>query len=481
LPRETRKSRPAGGAGAQGSDPLGGLDLDLDDDLDSLFAEALAATEKRAARRRGGKPAAAPAPPPLPLGDEVEDTVDEEADASLHFMIDDVFDEKELKKTEPLFDDDGFFELDSTEDDIPDSIGDLESDLQAALDEEEEDDEQDLQTEMERLLAESFDLGLSEDDLPEIDEEEGDEEILAVGDSGVESVLTRGADQELERLRAQLAELSRTLSIRDLELRTAEERIETLESQMVATARQSANIGREFESFRRRTERDKEEQERFAGEKVVKEFLGVFDNLERALDHAGEARTSPLGQGVDMILGQFLSALKRCGVARVDGDPGTEFDPAVHEAIGQEHSDEVEAGRILVQMQAGFSMSGRLVRAAVVSVSQGPEPKPEPAPEPVEEEAEASAEPPPKKRKSTSTKKKKKKKKKTARSRARASAEPAPEAPPEEPARAESPEEADGDAPKEVSPDAPTEEVAAPAPKKKKKKKSKGRSSRKKA
>lgn len=482
MPREPRKSTPA----PKGGDALGGLDLDLDDDLDSLFAEALAATEKRAARRRPSKPAAAPPPPVLPLGDEAEETQDDdEADASLHFMIDDVFDESELKKVAPAFDNDGFFELDSIEDDVTTSIDDLESDLEAALNEDEDDDEQDLQTEMERLLAESFDLGLDEDDLPEIAEEEGDEEILAVGDDGVESVLSRGADEELDRLRNQLAELSRTLSIRDLELRTGEERIETLESQVVATARQSANIGREFEAFRRRTERDKEEQERFAGEKVVKEFLGVFDNLERALEHAGEARTSPLGQGVDMILGQFLAALKRCGVSRVDSDPGVDFDPAVHEAIGQDFSDDVEAGQILIQLQAGFSMGGRLVRAAVVSVSQGPkpEPKPEPEPEPepaeaaeAAEEAEEKPPPPPKKRKSTTSKKKKRKT--TARSRASSAARAKPP-----PAQAEAIEET-GPAQQAAAPaEAPVEEAEEPVPDPTppKKKKSKGRSSRKKS
>jgi molecular chaperone GrpE len=473
LPRETRKSRPASTSARQGGDGLGALDLDLDDDLDSLFAEALAATEKRAARRKG--PAPAPPPPKLPLSSEPEDPSDFEADASLHFMIDDVFDDGDLLVGDAALDDDGYFALDATEDDVPESIDELESDLKAALDEDEEDDEQDLQSEMERLLADSFDLGLEDDDLPEIAEEEGDEEILAVGDDGVESVLTRGADEELERLRNQLGELSRTLSIRDLELRTSEERVDTLESQMVATARQAANIGREFESFRRRTERDKKEQERFAGEKVVKEFLGVFDNLERALEHAGEARTSPLGQGVEMILGQFLSALKRCGVSLVDGDRGTEFDPAVHEAIGQEHNEEVDAGHILLQLQAGFSMGGRLVRAAVVSVSQGPRPEPAPEPEPesaaaeADETVEAATKPAPKKRKSTGARKKKKKT--TARSRAtRTVEEPEPE-------QATVAEAADAVAAAEPSPSESESKATDSASKKK----SKGRSSRKKA
>lgn len=107
---------------------------------------------------------------------------------------------------------------------------------------------------------------------------------------------------------------------------------------------------------------------------MIKEFLGVYDNLQRALDHAGAERSSPLGQGVEMILGQFMGALKRCGVERVDATPGVPFDPTFHEAVGQEPHAEIETGGIVTEMQAGFVLNGRLVRASMVTVSQGPMP-----------------------------------------------------------------------------------------------------------
>lgn len=395
MPREQRK--PASGVAESGGGEaaLGGLDLDLDDDLDSLFAEALAATEKRVARR----PAAArQQPPPQRRPVERAEPADEVGDASLHFLIDEALDDDVSFDTfgrprpapispgttppdmepppgpEPWEEavaeaDDPGGEADASGNggDV-DSIDDLEHALRAALEDDEEEGEDDLQSEMERLLAESYDLG---GELPEIEEEDEDEEILAAGDDGVH-VLTRSADEEIGKLRGQVAEMSRTLSLRDLELRTAEERIEALESQLVATARQSANIGRDFEAFRRRAERDRAELERFAGEKIVKELLGVYDNLWRALEHACEQRKGPLGEGVEMILGQFLVALRRCGTERVDVPPGTPFDPSFHEAVGQEHSDVVPAGHVLAQLQAGFTMNGRLIRAAVVQVSQGP-------------------------------------------------------------------------------------------------------------
>jgi molecular chaperone GrpE len=408
-------------SGAAPADSAGmGIDLDLDDDLDALFAEALAATEERAARtapQRSAPAAPKRVPPPVRKRQPptIEDTLDDaEADASMHFMIDDVFDKGEAAK----LDLDGYFDLDSGETDTVgdegvESIDELESDLKAALHDDDEDDEDDLQTEMERLLAESF--ALPGDELPIIHDEEDDEEILAAGDDGIE-VISRKADEELDRLRNQVAEMGRLLSIRDLELRTAEERVETLESQLVATARQNANIVREFESFRRRAERDRAEHQKFAGEKVIKEFLGVYDNLERALEHAGADRESPLGQGVAMILGQFLGALRRCDVEKIEASRGTEFDPTVHEAVGQEFNDEIPSGGILNLLQAGFSLNGRLVRAAVVNVSGGPKPKPVPVEPEAPAEDEDEERPAPKRKASTGGRKKKK----TARSRATA-------------------------------------------------------------
>lgn len=311
--------------------------------------------------------------------------------------------------------------LDSLDDSLDDSqnemaVGDfdeLDRELQAALADEDDAEEDVLQAAMERLLAESYgvkDASPGEDiSLPEIPQQDGDDEILALGDDGAMS-LEDVKDAEIASLRAQVTELSRSLTIKDLEIRTQEDRIEGLEQQVVAAARQSAAVGREFESFRRRVEREKEDLKKFAAEKVLKEFLVVFDNLDRAIQHAGDDRSTGLGKGVEMILGQFSTALRRCGVEEVPGGVGEPFDPQWHEAVGQEFSDSIEAGAIAGQMVAGFQLNGRLLRAAMVSVSRGPAPAPEPAeaPEPetpaedAETQVEAEAvEPAPKKKKRT--------------------------------------------------------------------------------
>jgi molecular chaperone GrpE len=345
---------------------------DLDDDtLDALFAEALAATEQRQQESRAPANAArsAPSQRPSPAPDP-----EDEADRSMHFVIDTGFHQSvddSLADEVPS--------LRSLEDDPHDGhdVDDLQRELHAALSDDEKADPDDLEAEMEKLLRGSLaDEGRASDEnpalaFPKIEDEDGDEEILAAGAEGIE-VISKAADAELERLRAQVAELSLALSTRDLELRTAEERTETLEAQVVQGARQLANVGRDFESFRRRAERDKEENQKFAAEKVLKDFLPVLDNLERALSHSGTERNSPLGQGVEMTQSQFGSVLRRAGVERVETAPGTPFDPSHHEAVGQEHDGAVEAGRVCRVMQAGFTIHGRLLRAAMVTISLGP-------------------------------------------------------------------------------------------------------------
>ncbi len=427
------------------------ISMDLDDpDLDAAIEQALAATEQRA-RTSARKRRNVPDLPDFDLGDDPE--------RSMHIVVD------ETEGLEDGFDflADGNEEDDEADDEFdfmslqtvaaaasgkaPRSFDDLDRELKEAISDDEEADEGDLQAEMEKLLAESFGVaGVSDDDpdlaFPDFDDQDDDdilaedhaeEEVFAAGDDGTGAVPFE-LQEENEALRGQVVELSRALSLRDLELRTAEGRVDGLEQQVVAAARQSAGVSREFEAFRRRSERDKEELQKFAGEKVLKEFLGVFDNLERALAHAGIERTGPLGHGVEMTLGQFMVALKRCGAERVPASAGTEFDPQFHEAVGQEFSEEVASGRIVHEMQAGFTLHTRLLRASMVSVSRGSEHPPAQDEAPTQQAdtvandaAEADA------------------------------TDPADEAPPAQ------------DAAEAGAVAAPTDEVAEPAPKKKKK------------
>ncbi|MEM9552877.1 MAG: nucleotide exchange factor GrpE [Acidobacteriota bacterium] len=122
----------------------------------------------------------------------------------------------------------------------------------------------------------------------------------------------------------------------------------------------------DFDNFRKRTEREKSDLRRYAVADLLKDFLGVVDNLERALGSAGGI--DDLKQGVDMILRQQLELMRRYGVRRVEAD-GQPFDPTVHEAVMRQESAEVAEPTVLQELQSGYMLHDRLLRPAMVSVA----------------------------------------------------------------------------------------------------------------
>ena len=156
----------------------------------------------------------------------------------------------------------------------------------------------------------------------------------------------------------------------------------SLESQLEAARREAEDIkerwlrsAADLENFRRRAAKEREEIQKFANERLLRDFLPVYDDLERALGAVAGAEGEAVEQlrgGVDMVRKKFLQQLERHGVESFDS-VGETFDPARHDAIQQAHSNEVEAGRILEELQRGFMLHGRLLRPSMVVVSLGPE------------------------------------------------------------------------------------------------------------
>jgi molecular chaperone GrpE len=128
----------------------------------------------------------------------------------------------------------------------------------------------------------------------------------------------------------------------------------------------------DYDNFRKRTRRELEDAQRRGRESVIKDLLPVFDNLERAALHADGAQdVKAVADGLRIVLKQFNDTLDRMGVKRVP-TVGSAFDPNVHEAIQHLESHEHPAGVVLNEVQPGYSMGDRLVRAALVVVSKGP-------------------------------------------------------------------------------------------------------------
>ncbi len=126
----------------------------------------------------------------------------------------------------------------------------------------------------------------------------------------------------------------------------------------------------DFENYKKLKAKEKEETVKYGNEVLIKELLPVIDNLERALDHAGQTEdVKSIAQGVSLTLSQFLKVLEKSGVTRIEA-AGTRFDPNIHEAFFQEERNDMEPDTVVSEYQKGYMLNGRLLRPAVVIVSK---------------------------------------------------------------------------------------------------------------
>jgi molecular chaperone GrpE len=153
---------------------------------------------------------------------------------------------------------------------------------------------------------------------------------------------------------------------------TLEQRLADAQADAAKFRDQLLRTAADFDNFRKRTRREVDDAQKRGREGAIKELLPVFDNLERAAIHAeGQGEAKAVADGLRIVLKQFLDTLDRMGVKRVVS-VGQAFDPAVHEAIQQVESPDQPAGVIIAEVQPGYSLGDRLIRAAMVVVSKGP-------------------------------------------------------------------------------------------------------------
>ncbi|MGD8732057.1 MAG: nucleotide exchange factor GrpE [Anaerolineales bacterium] len=126
----------------------------------------------------------------------------------------------------------------------------------------------------------------------------------------------------------------------------------------------------EFANYKKRIERERESaRERITGE-IITRYLGVMDDLERALEKAPENDAcKEWVAGVDLIYNKFRSILEAEGVQTIE-EEGLRFDPNIHEAISYEDSDEFEEGSVIEVTQRGYKLDDRVLRPAMVRVAK---------------------------------------------------------------------------------------------------------------
>lgn len=147
---------------------------------------------------------------------------------------------------------------------------------------------------------------------------------------------------------------------------TADAAVAALQAEIADLRDRSIRTLADFENYRRRSERERDELKRYAIGDVLRELLPVVDNLRRALAAGGTV--DDLKTGVELTLRQFTELLKQRGIAEVPalGEP---FDPALHEAVARVDDETVEAPTVIDELQRGYTLHGKLLRPALVRVA----------------------------------------------------------------------------------------------------------------
>lgn len=128
----------------------------------------------------------------------------------------------------------------------------------------------------------------------------------------------------------------------------------------------------EFDNYRKNAIKERSELIKYGSERFVREFLGVYDNIERALDSELTAdNIESFHAGVKMIAGELRSLLQRHGVEELKAE-GQVFDPNKHEALSSEPREDLPPGHVSKVFKKAYKMHDKLIRPAQVTVSSAP-------------------------------------------------------------------------------------------------------------
>jgi len=150
-----------------------------------------------------------------------------------------------------------------------------------------------------------------------------------------------------------------------------DDRLAAAEEEVTGYRENLIRLQAEFENYKKRQTREREESRKSANERLLKEFLPVLDNLERAVEHSfSGADTDKMLQGVHLVLKQFRDGLSHFGVEPIDAE-GTPFDPHIHEAMSRvETEGDPPDGTVVEVYQKGYLLYGRVLRPAMVGVAK---------------------------------------------------------------------------------------------------------------
>ena len=127
----------------------------------------------------------------------------------------------------------------------------------------------------------------------------------------------------------------------------------------------------DFENYKKRMQKDKEEVVKYCNEAILYEILPVIDNLEMALGHASDDVSEGLVKGVQITLREFQRVVEKFGLIPIEAF-GKPFDPSVHHAMSQVVRPDVDDRMVVEEYRKGYMLGGKVLRPSLVAVSKRP-------------------------------------------------------------------------------------------------------------
>lgn len=146
--------------------------------------------------------------------------------------------------------------------------------------------------------------------------------------------------------------------------------LETTKSQFNEEKDRCLRLSAEFDNFRKRTLKEREEFIKYANEKLILELIDILENLERGLENAKKSENKDkLIEGMELIYKQFKNVLEKNGLVPIKA-VGEKFDPYKHEAMMQTLTDEYDEGTVLEEFARGYMLNNKVIRYSKVKVSK---------------------------------------------------------------------------------------------------------------
>ena len=193
------------------------------------------------------------------------------------------------------------------------------------------------------------------------------DEIIANEAESLVSTDENGSSEEDESNEEDLVELD--------PIKALEKDLQKTKNELAEQKDSFVRLQAETDNFRKRLSREKDEFSQYANERLFKELIPIFDNLERALEDPSND-TKSLKEGLEMILKQFSAFLEKEKVEPIKAI-GEKFDPMVHEVLTSEESNDHEENTIISEFVKGYTINNRVLRPSQVVISKKPSPESE--------------------------------------------------------------------------------------------------------